>query len=655
VWYKRDTSQLSQFSKEEVDKIYEIMLNYSYPCYLSGSEVVKQLSSEEKTKLLQHELLFIEEKMAQAGLSHIIMMQIPRALYDLFNLYFTFKYTQTDISAIPNFYYQCSITIAKMTEHNALTREYTDYVKDNIFALNAFIVNYFQIKYSMSASAIRESYDKITDELVAECWLTLEADTSITHNLELGIMFKYMPLEEAKKIVRQTIHFEKQYSQGRAILYRGAANEMDSLIDLSKESLSFYSISFNLSIFTGCVVDNGACTMSYFSKPKISFNMSKTINDKIKFNFKKFLFDDSSVDNSLFFIPPIHPYVQMYSSGELFHARTKIGIDYIDKFNKFKDKYPRDDFVKGLFDCQPNEKEFIQRCDYLKSKETHEELNALYQRYKTTSVIGTWSSDSATQSKQEKFMETRSATVKETALRASMLPQNAFKIVGNRWKKVEAINGEIKFKILEDYYPQLRRRIRFMISNFMSKYLHSICPQASVETSYKYHDDERSYYRGVEFPSVTFHFESKGDFEKCKSKLPLPPMLSLSLEPKSLILSLNSINIRSLFEGSWNFRGSELYKEHEEIRRMKFVLENIGYFLGEHSFIEKRRDNDIEYKNNLNTYFIFMSEIFPKLQEQIGGKGKTRRRTLKRSIRNKKQFKSKYKTMTRTKNKTKKH
>jgi hypothetical protein len=306
--------------------------------------------------------------------------------------------------------------------------------------------------------------------------------------------------------------------------------------------------------------------------------------------------------------------------------------------------------VKGLFKCIPNEKDFIERCDYLKSKETHEQLNALYQRYKTTSVIGTWSSDAATQSKQEKFMETRSATVKETALRASMLPQNAFKIVGNRWKKVEAMKGEVKFKILEDYYPQLRRRIRFMISNYMSKYLHSICPQASVDTSYK-NQDQRSYYRGVEFPSVTFHFESKGDFEKCQSKLPM-----LSLEPKSLISSLHSGNIQSLFENSWNLpRGSELYKERKEISRIKFVLEDIGYFLGEHSFAQKRRDNDIEYKNNLNTYFIFMSEIFPKLQEQIGGQGQTRRRTLKRSIRNKKQFKSKYKTRTRTKNKTKKH
>ena len=323
VWYKRDAAQLSQFTQEEVEKIYEIMLNYSYPCYLSGSEVIRQLSSEEKTKLLQHELLFIEEKMAEAGLSHIIMMQIPRALYDLFNLYFTFKYTQTDTSAIPNFYYECSITIAEMTKYIALTREYTDSVKDNIFALNAFIVNYIQEKYSMSA--IRESYDKMADELVAECWLTPQAESPITpeqkealkeQNFLTGIndegdttfkMFKEISLEESKNIVRQTIHFEKQYSQGRAILYRGAQNDVDSLINLSENywsnppscdkimptqssipciSLSFRSLSFNLSIFTGCVMDIGACTMSYFSKP--SSIMSKTINDKIKFNFKKF-------------------------------------------------------------------------------------------------------------------------------------------------------------------------------------------------------------------------------------------------------------------------------------------------------------------------------------------------------------------------------
>ena len=337
VWYARDPSQ--QIAQEDLDKIYEIILNYSYPCYLSGSEVIRALTPEEKTKLLQHELLFIEDKMETAGLSHIVMMQIPRVLYDLLNLYFTFKHTNTDMSTIPNFYYPCSVDIAKMTDYNALTREFTDHVKGNIFALNAFIVNYIQEKYSMSN--IRDSYDTIADEFLAECWsigdippvnppMTPEQMEALKEpnlpdqslmtpkQLEESTMpdlikfIKRLSLEEAKNIVHQIIHFEKQDSQGHAILYRGAQNEVDSLIDLEENyysnpplcdkymegvlsrapcmSLSVRSLSFNLSIFTGCVMDIGACTMAYFSK---TTSHSSDLNDKIKLNIKKFLFDDS--------------------------------------------------------------------------------------------------------------------------------------------------------------------------------------------------------------------------------------------------------------------------------------------------------------------------------------------------------------------------
>lgn len=47
-------------------------------------------------------------------------------------------------------------------------------------------------------------------------------------------MFNKVSMEEAKNIVRQIIHFEKQDSQGHAILYRGAQNDVDSLIDISE-------------------------------------------------------------------------------------------------------------------------------------------------------------------------------------------------------------------------------------------------------------------------------------------------------------------------------------------------------------------------------------------------------------------------------------
>ena len=366
VWYARDPSQ--QIAQEDLDKIYEIILNYSYPCYLSGSEVIRALTPEEKTKLLQHELLFIEDKMETAGLSHIVMMQIPRVLYDLLNLYFTFKHTNVDVDVMDTkFSYRCSAAIAKMSDYNTLTRQYTDSVKGKIFALNAFIVNYIQEKYSMSN--IRDSYDKIANELVAHCWSIPEIyiSSSVFHNTSL---------EEAKNIVRQTIHFEKQYSQGYAILYRGAQNNMDSLIVGSR--YSFKSLSFNLSIFTGCVMDAGACTMSYFATSPLAWNVKS--NDKIKINIKKFFLHDLSSENSLFFIPPIHPYVQVYSSGELFHCRTKIGIDYDVELKKIiaSGRYPQ--VVTGLFSCVPTEKQFVEKCDYLTSDKTFEELNALYKR-----------------------------------------------------------------------------------------------------------------------------------------------------------------------------------------------------------------------------------------------------------------------------------
>jgi hypothetical protein len=698
VWYTRDAS--SQITEDDLEKIYEIILNYSYPCYLSGSEVIRRLTPEEKTKLLQHELSFIEEKMEMAGLSHIIMMQIPRVLYDLFNIYFTFKHTKTDMSTIPNFYYPCSVNIAKMIDYNALTREFTDYVKNNIFALNAFIVKYIQEKYSIST--IRDSYDKMADELLAECWLIRDipaASPSMTpeqtealkepnlpdqppmipEQMESAFipslikLIKRMSLEEAKNIVRQTIHFEKQDSQGHAVLYRGSQNDMDSLIDVSENyrsnppwcdkymgevmsrypclSISFRSLSFNLSIFTGCVMDFGACTMAYLSL--ISSRMK--VNDKIKFNIKKFFLDDSSSENSLFFIPPIHPYVQLYSSGELFHPRTKIGIDYTDKFKIFKDTTPKSRFfsveiVKGLFECRPNEKTFVEECDYLKSKETHEQLNALYQRYKSTSVIGTWSSDAATQSKQEQFMETRTANVKEVASTSLEKFKGLNKSeIGNQWKKLEAIPGEMKFKAIDDYYPDLVSRFRFMISNFISEYLYSICPQASVKVSYQ-SNQERGYYRNVSYPSATFEFETKGDFEKCQSDLPTS---MLTFEKKSLISTrrshppsspphkpsattlasaatfnsssfhsetLHSGKVERLFESA-KFtlpRGSELSKEREKIVEIIHMIMDIGYFLSNYTFRKPRRDNDTEYKDNLNNYFKFIRDMFPKLLQGQG-------------------------------------
>ena len=571
--------------------------------------------------------------METAGLSHIIMMQIPRVLYDLFNLYFTFNHTNVDVVDVMNtkFVYRCSAAIAKMSDYNTLTREYTDSVKGNIFALNAFIVNYIQEKYSMSN--IRDSYDKIANELVAHCWLIPEnyISSSVFHNTS--------SLEEAKNIVRQTIHFEKQYSQGYAILYRGARSTMDSLIVGSR--YSFKSLSFNLSIFTGCVMDVGACTMSYFA--------ALNGNDKIKINVKKFFLHDLSSENSLFFIPPIHPYVQVYSSGELFHCRTKIGIDYDVELEKViaSGAYTRQ-IVTGLFSCMPSEKEFVEKCDYLTSDKTFEELNALYKRYQSTGVVGTWSSNAAIQSKQEQIMEARAANVKEVALTSPEKFKGLKKVelIVNQRKPIKETSSETKFKLIDDYYPYLVSRFRFMISNFISEYLYSICPQASFKVSYRY-KQQAGHYHNIDYPSATFEFESKDDFEKCQSDLPTsmlkfddttsliststrrshPPPSSPPHQPSATTLAsaltynskiLHPGKVETLFDSSRTTlpRYSKLFEEHRKIVYMRSMIMDIGYFLGQHLFIQQRRDDNIKYKDNLNIYFKFMGEIFPKLQGQ---------------------------------------
>jgi hypothetical protein len=162
-------------------------------------------------------------------------------------------------------------------------------------------------------------------------------------------------------------------------------------------------------MLSGCVIDKSNCTLHYATGRNMDMDRIGQFvnNDKIKYSIKKFLLHDLSNEDSLFFIPPIHPFLQLYCSIELFHPRTKVGIDF--KLNMSRD-------VRGLT-CSPT---FIAKSDYLVSNKTFEELNALYQRYKSTNVVNTWSSDIAEQLKQEQLMTARATTIQEAALQGEM-------------------------------------------------------------------------------------------------------------------------------------------------------------------------------------------------------------------------------------------
>ena len=381
VWYRRDTEHLLDFTEGELDKMYEILLTYSYPCYLTGSDTITHMSSDEKTMLLQHESLFIQKKMADAGLASVIMLQRPRILYDLFNLHRTYSNNEQYVF-VYDVHRSNPTAMSKMIDYNVRTREYTDSVKTKIFELNAFIVNYVQQRNSMSN--IKQFYHEISQEILSHCW-------SISAIIGGRLLFdeqRKIARDERINIIRQTIDFEKQYSQGRAILYRGASIVKDSLNTTHRK----VSLSFNTSILSGCVNDRTACTLSFMSKTFSGiYRISNDDQDKIICNIKKFIVHDSSNENSLFFIPPIHPFVQLYCSGELFHPRTKLGSDFEQDKEYSQAKI---DFLtqkalgsgipfRGL-ECPFI---FIEHCDYLISDKSFKTLNELYQRYKLTTKL----------------------------------------------------------------------------------------------------------------------------------------------------------------------------------------------------------------------------------------------------------------------------
>ena len=360
VWYKTDPAQLSQFSKDELNKIHEIIMNYSYPCYLAGYDSVRLLPDNQKHKLLNSELVFIREKMTEAELDHIVIIQIPRVLYDLFNIY----YKRRDY----DFDYSCSKSLQSLDQFNIFTHRKTENCKDAIFTLNKDIIDYLN-ENNYLGSNIEIYYYHIL------IFLTQSPNTIglrrvqnvIKYSISRAYNITDLDFSQRVNLLGATLDIEKQKSEGRFNLYRAAR--------LERDIVGTQTLSLNTSMLSGCTNDrNGACTFNLClqgGETPLDTGEFYYLEKKIKYNIKKFLVGDNSNEDSLFFIPPIHPFLQVYCAGELFHARTKIGIPY-----------PRpQDSPRGI------------ACNftaYLKSTKTIEVLQRIYEGYKDNSEIVVW-------------------------------------------------------------------------------------------------------------------------------------------------------------------------------------------------------------------------------------------------------------------------
>ena len=206
-------------------------------------------------------------------------------------------------------------------------------------------------------------------------------------------------------------------------------------------------------------------------------------------------------------------------------------------------------------------------------------------------------------------------------------------------KKVEL---QRKFEIIQKSYPELRKKYRFMITNYISEYLHSVCPKAVVSSSYKSPEEGLNYHDPNGYPSATFEFESKQDFNECTKKLP-----KLKLLERSLIATYTPYEIQNLYRNAANY-DTEF---RQKIQYIDYCIVNVGSFLSRYTEKETRFGDG--YEDSLNTHFTTLRDIF-KFEDQGGGqtKYKLKRRT-RRKTRTKSKFKSNSKRGTRIKSKSK--
>lgn len=432
IWYN-EANPLSAILVPDANAIFQYVTSYSYPCYLANNDV-SRLSDTNKHQLLHDEIGFIRDIMDISELQGIKLVQIPRVLYDLLSLVYFVETSTTitrlsviDIDCKYNDWYQ---TYASYISHiNQYLLSGNNNFKNHILQLNTFILN--KIGYIVGGGERASSYVlttmkpastlpmKMTDTSVEDIRLFLSdrnkaCESILEHILQAEYIhtppnFRVNLTPQTKELFRQVLRFELQESSGYTTLYRGSVLENDSLIRRSARGggvKMLQSVSFNTSILSGCINDDTACTLFYMEPSSTHERLVELTNsgknDKIRYSIKKFLKDDNSSEDSLFFIPPIHPLLQLNAKGELFHPRTKVNLD--DMKNKK---------VSGL-SCT---NKFIRQSDYLHSNKTMIELDALYKRFKATGIIDRWYAKPEHQGQYERSRKARVFASREAAAR----------------------------------------------------------------------------------------------------------------------------------------------------------------------------------------------------------------------------------------------
>jgi hypothetical protein len=364
IWFN-NSDPYKTITEKEKDFIHETITKGTFPTYLQQKYLQQKYSDDERQALFTNEIEFVRQKFTDTNLSHITILQMPRILYDLFNL-FSFYNTQHGV----RMKLDCETETETLEGYISYINETIEYFKDKIFELNDNIIH-FLIQKNLLDQIISGNYNTILDSIMF--------DIKQISLKQRERPFGHIDTEKRITILRKVLEFESQPASNSILLYRGAKIKYDSTIEkkwdeATRERIQYpSSISLNLSILSGCILDKEACTFYYIDKPD---PRDDNDNDKIKYTIKKFMFGDKSPEDLLFFIPPIPPYLQLYGDRELWHPRTKIGNDA-----PVMEGHPKGLYCNGI--------DFSKKFTYLQSDKTMEELEKMYQLYKGGN-IETW-------------------------------------------------------------------------------------------------------------------------------------------------------------------------------------------------------------------------------------------------------------------------
>jgi hypothetical protein len=176
-------------------------------------------------------------------------------------------------------------------------------------------------------------------------------------------IYKYYPLYKFTEgldedLILQCVKIESvegSGSQNKFILYRGTVDGIEGavyeeIIGGKKVYQKGHSVSYNTSLLNGYFTDSSTCCT-------YNFMMGDKMDDKYKHYYKirKFNYGDDSDESNLFFIPPLHPYLQLSCAGVVWHARSKIFVGSpIKGLREFAGRFINTEGIVGYSDKFPD-------------------------------------------------------------------------------------------------------------------------------------------------------------------------------------------------------------------------------------------------------------------------------------------------------------